>query len=60
MNLDIDDLGKLIADAQKQAEKMMSDLSKKDQQKVKDIVDSVNTQDIKEMETYLNKQKNAN
>ena len=33
MNLNIDDLGKLIADAHKHAAKMMADLSKEDQSK---------------------------
>tara|TARA_B110001454_G_scaffold70493_1_gene68629 strand:- start:96 stop:275 length:180 start_codon:yes stop_codon:yes gene_type:complete len=59
MNLDIEDLGKLIADAQKQAAEMMDELSKEDQSKVNEIVDGVDTTDLESMKNYLNNQKNA-
>jgi len=59
MNLNIDELGKMIADAQKHAAEMMAELSLEDQKKVNEIVDGVNTKDTKEMENYLNNQKNA-
>ena len=53
MNLDIEDLGKLIADAQKQAAEMMDELSKEDQSKVNEIVDGVDTTDLESMKNYL-------
>mgnify|MGYP003649625906 CR=1 FL=1 len=59
MNLNINELGKMIADAQKHAAEMMAELSLEDQKKVNEIVDGVNTKDTKEMENYLNNQKNA-
>ena len=56
MNLDIEDLGKLIADAQKHAAEMMDELSKEDQSKVNEIVDGVDTTDLESMKNYLNNQ----
>ena len=58
MNLDIEDLGKLIADAQKQAAEMMDELSKEDQSKVNEIVDGVDTTDLESMKNYLNNSNN--
>jgi len=59
MNLNIDELGKLIADAQKHAAEMMAELSLQDQSKVNEIVKSVDTNDLESMKDYLKTQKNA-
>jgi|TARA_R110002051_G_scaffold305667_1_gene375746 hypothetical protein len=51
--MNIDELGKLIADAQKHAAEMMAELSLQDQKKVNEIVDGVDTTDLESMKDYL-------
>jgi hypothetical protein len=59
MSLNISDLDNLIKQTKIEINRMMQSLSDSDKKKVDDIVNSVDTKDIKEMEAYLNNQKNA-
>ena len=59
MDLNINDLGILISQAQKQAEDMMNSLSKEDQQKANDIVNGIDKTNLNEMKTHLKKQRDA-
>ena len=56
---EVDELGILIKQAQKEIDNMMSNLSESNKIKVNNIVDGVDKTNEKEMETYLKNQKNA-
>jgi hypothetical protein len=57
---EVDELGILIKQAQKEIDNMMSNLSESDKTKVNNIVEGVDKTNEKEMETYLKNQKDAN
>mgnify|MGYP003674638648 CR=1 FL=1 len=60
MNLkEIDDLGILIKQAQEHADNMMSTLSESDKEKVNNIVNGVDTNDLESMKNHLKNQKDA-
>ena len=59
MDLNINELGILLSQAQKRAAEMMSSLSKEDQQKANDIVNGIDKTNLNEMKTYLKKQRDA-
>jgi hypothetical protein len=52
---DIEDLGELIAKAQEHADNMMSTLSESDKEKVNNIVNGVDTNDLESMKNHLKK-----
>jgi hypothetical protein len=56
---EVDELGILIKQAQKEIENMMSNLSESDKTKVNNIVDGIDKTNEKEMETYIKNQKDA-
>jgi|TARA_R110000751_G_scaffold41813_3_gene97717 hypothetical protein len=56
---EVDELGILLKQAQKEIDNMMSNLSEGDKTKVNNIVDGIDKTNEKEMETYIKNQKDA-